>query len=145
MATLPASPLRVLTMPVSVALRLGDALLALPEIQRDVRRMADATEVLPAVLEQLQGVSRSTEVMPELDRHVQDIERALPVLVELERSLPALTPAIAVLADSLERLLVLLDRLDGTVNTLALLAEPLQGPAERLGRFAGRLPGRTRP
>ena len=64
--------------------------------------------------------------------------------LELERSLPALTPAIVVLTESLERLLVLLDRLDGTVNTLALVAEPLQGPAARLGRIAERLPRRAR-
>lgn len=36
--------------------------------------------------------------------------------------------ALPSLPANLQRLLVLLDRLDGTVNTLALVAEPLQGP-----------------
>jgi hypothetical protein len=44
----------------------------------------------------------------------------------------------------MERLLLVLDHLDGTVNALVHVAEPLQGTAERFGRFADRLPRRAR-
>jgi hypothetical protein len=116
----------------------------LPEIRRDMARVADATALLPDVLGQLQQVAQATSVLPEMEEHVRDIEQMVPLLVELERSLPALTPAIAVLTESMERMLAALDHLDGTVNTLVAVAQPLQGPAERLGRIADRFPRRSR-
>jgi len=99
--------------------------------------------VLPAVLAALKQVAQQTAVLADIDEHTTHIERMLPALVELERSLPEITPAIASLTAPIERLLLVLDHLDGTMNTLVHVVEPLQGPAERFGRFAGRIPRRS--
>jgi len=123
--------------------RVAEATDMLPGLRQDMARVAEATEVLPAVLAALEKVAEQTAVLADIDEHTTHIERMLPALVELERSLPELTPAIARLTGPIEQLLLVLDHLDTTMSTLVHVVEPLQGPAERFGRFAGRFPRRS--
>lgn len=72
-----------------------------------------------------------------MQRQVGEIAGTVPALVDVQQSLPALLPLLRNLSAVVEHLQMSLTKLEGTVHTLANVAEPLQGTAERLGRLFG--------
>lgn len=100
------------------------------------------TAALPALGEHMGRVAEAVQALPSIDERMANIEGAMPVLVQVQQHLERLPEAIetlgqdlAKLPELLDRMLVSLDRLDGTVATLQASVEPL-------GRIANRMPGR---
>jgi ABC-type transporter Mla subunit MlaD len=147
---------------VSVPASVGGSLVVLPEVLNGLRvlpdilerleRIAETTEALPELNETLREVSQHTAALPEVREQVREVTKATVVMeghtaqiLETIPSLSALEESLPAFATGLEELTVLLTQFEATVSRLAVVVEPLQGAAERFGRFADRLPRRAAP
>ena len=119
--------------------RIAEGTDALPEMRTAILRLAEDASVLPDVHREIGAMTRATTAM---ERHTSSISETVPALVTLEESLPGLVPVLGDLTALIERLQGSLGQLERKVHTLADVAEPLQGAAERVGRIADRLPRR---
>jgi glycine cleavage system regulatory protein len=132
--TMPGDALRALqTLPQIVEntreIAAHTALLA--DVSAALERVSADTAALPAIRRDMEVVAEKIGVLEAMDRRMAAIEQAMPVLVEVQRHL-------AQLPEIMEKLLVALDGLNGTVETLQSAVEPM-------GRLASRMPGQRKP
>jgi hypothetical protein len=113
--------LRVVTAPVRGAV---GVIAALP-------RVVEAILVLPHVAEKLEHVCQNTDALPAMLREIEGIRADTQSLPEIEAELRQMCDAL----DKIERNTLAVEQLAETVV-------PLQGAAQRVGRFADRLPQR---
>jgi hypothetical protein len=138
-----------------------EGLRTIPRIVESTRRIEGHTSDLAIVARALEGVKRDTEALPGIradmaavaeqtsvlhgmDGRMATIEEAMPVLVEVQRHLAKLPETIEALdekigrmSDLMEKLMVALDELNGSVASL-------HGAVEPMGRLASRVPGQRR-
>jgi ABC-type transporter Mla subunit MlaD len=117
----------------------------LPEILEQMERMTAAveqvtenTKALPALLDHLQVVGDATVAM---QKNTEALAEAIPGIAALGEDLPTVLDTVST---ALAELQVSLRGMEAEVHSLAHVVEPLEGAAERLGRFADRLPQRRR-
>jgi uncharacterized protein YoxC len=118
--------------------RVADATQSLPQVEQALTEVSIATAALPRNQEQMESVSVATISM---ERHTAALMEAIPGLAALGEGLP---PLLTSVTEALNELQVSLQGMEAEVHSLAHIVEPLEGAAERLGRFADRLPQRKR-
>ena len=121
--------------------KVREATECMPDVRQATTDMERHTRSLPEVVEALNGVGKGTELLGPMDKRMETIEGAMPVLVEVQQHLAQLPETmekldrgVAEMAEVLERLLVSMQELNGTLHHL-------DGSVGPLGRLAGRLPG----
>jgi hypothetical protein len=125
--------------------RLGAALLA------PARRVAGAWRQARRTASLLPDVVDAILVLPRLSQQLEVIGLQTATLIDMEAEIARVrgdTAALPPISATLERMAVLLDRVDANtaaVDQLAQVVLPLQGAAARVGRAAERWPGRGRP
>lgn len=116
----------------------------LVDVATVLRRVAEDTKALAPLRDDMASVAEATSVLEAMDNRMAAIQEAMPVLVEVQRHLTQLPETMGHLDEGLmrlsglvERILIALEELNDSVDTLQVAVEPM-------GRLASRMPGRRK-
>lgn len=120
-----------------------EAILVLPSMIEQLDRICRNTDALPGVLANLERVAADTSVLPGMQDEIGTMNGTVVRMQEDTGMIAIHIPKLVVLEQSLPAMVPVLEDIDRTVQRLADVAEPLQGAAQRFGRFTDRLPQRN--
>lgn len=113
------------------------ALRKLPEIAENTRAMKEHTAALEQVVQALDRVAGDTDALPEMREDMKRIGALPETLDRLDAGIDRMDQSLALLSELMERILVGIDGLNSSVETL-------QGAVSPLSRLAGRVPGQKK-
>ena len=120
-----------------------ESILVLPTMAQQLVVIRENTDALPGVLATLEGVKWDTKVLPKLHDEFVITNEGIARMQKDTAELSIHIPKLVVMESTLPKMAASLDDVEQHVEQLAHLAEPLEGAAERLGRFSDRMPGRN--